>query len=636
MATYSPNLALTLIVTGDEAGTWGTTTNTNLGKLLEQAISGYVTQAVSTGATTTLTIPNGATGVARNMFLELTGTAGASTVLAVPANKKLYFIYNNATSGAVTVKVTGQTGVSVPYGAKMALVCDGTDVVAAVNYFTAVSAGAIDSTPIGGTTPAAGAFTTGTFSSTLGVTGVATLGNGAILGTPASMTATNITGTASGFTAGTVTTNANLTGGVTSVGNTATVVTNANLTGGVTSVGNAATVVTNANLTGGVTSVGNAATVVTNANLTGGVTSVGNAATVVTNADLTGDVTSVGNATAIAAGVIVNADINASAAIVDTKLATISTASKVSNSATTAASANTASAIVARDARGNFTAGTITAALTGTASGNLVSGGALGTPSSGTVTNLTGTASININGTVGATTATTGSFTTVAASSTVTGAKLIPTGSSATGNGMYLATTDILAFSTAGVERMRIGSAGSVAIGTTGTASALLNVGASASAIPSLQTRRDSTTISPFYIVNAGASGPFAQFEGNGAVNGSITFSGATTAYNTSSDYRLKEQVQPMVGALARVVALKPVTFKWKADGLSGQGFIAHELQEVCPDAVTGAKDAVKVNQEGVESPDHQGVDTSFLVATLVSAIQELKAEFDAYKAAHP
>jgi len=89
----------------------------------------------------------------------------------------------------------------------------------------------------------------------------------------------------------------NVTGDLT--GNADTVTTNANLTGGVTSVGNAATVVTNANLTGGVTSVGNAATVVTNANLTGGVTSVGNAATVVTNANLTGDVTSSGNATTI-------------------------------------------------------------------------------------------------------------------------------------------------------------------------------------------------------------------------------------------------------------------------------------------------------------------------------------------------
>jgi hypothetical protein len=120
----------------------------------------------------------------------------------------------------------------------------------------------------------------------------------------------------------------------------------------------------------------------------------GNASTVTTNANLTGDVTSTGNTTSIAAGVIVNADISASADIADTKLATISTAGKVSNSATTATNANTASTIVQRDGSGNFIAGTITASsfvgpLTGTASGNLSSGGPLGTPSSGNLTNCT-------------------------------------------------------------------------------------------------------------------------------------------------------------------------------------------------------------------------------------------------------
>jgi hypothetical protein len=92
--------------------------------------------------------------------------------------------------------------------------------------------------------------------------------------------------------------------------------------------------------------------------------------TVITTAD-SGTVTS----TMILDGTIVNADINASAAIADTKLATIATALKVSNSATTAASANTASAIVARDGSGNFTAGTITAALTGAASSNVLKAG---------------------------------------------------------------------------------------------------------------------------------------------------------------------------------------------------------------------------------------------------------------------
>ena len=136
-STYSTNLAIELIGTGDQAGTWGNTTNTNLGTLIEQAISGYVTQAMTTGNTTSITIPDGASGVARNMFIELTGTGGTNTVLAVPANKKLYFIYNN-TSGAVTVKVGAGTGVSVGTGEKQILVSNGTDIVTATSYLTAV------------------------------------------------------------------------------------------------------------------------------------------------------------------------------------------------------------------------------------------------------------------------------------------------------------------------------------------------------------------------------------------------------------------------------------------------------------------------------------------------------------------
>ncbi len=132
-STFSTNLAIELIGTGDQAGTWGTTTNSNLGTLIEQAISGYVTHAVATGTDTTITIPNGSSGVARNMYIELTGTGGASTNLIVPANKKLYFIFNNST-GAVTVKVSGQTGVSVPTGKKMVLVSNGTDIVNGLNY----------------------------------------------------------------------------------------------------------------------------------------------------------------------------------------------------------------------------------------------------------------------------------------------------------------------------------------------------------------------------------------------------------------------------------------------------------------------------------------------------------------------
>jgi hypothetical protein len=112
----------------------------------------------------------------------------------------------------------------------------------------------------------------------------------------------------------------------------------------------------------------------------------------------------------------------------------------------------------------------------------------------------------------------------------------------------------------------------------------------------------------------------------------SIVVNSGTVAYNTSSDYRLKENIAPMTGALATVAQLNPVTWNWKADGESGQGFIAHELQAIVPNAVTGEKDAVDADG----NPKYQGVDTSFLVATLTAAIQELKAEFDAYKTTHP
>lgn len=162
-STYSTNLALELIGTGDQSGTWGATTNTNLGTLLEQAVSGVVTQAMA-DSNQTITIPNGATGVARNMFIECTGAMTAGRQLIVPANKKLYFIYNNTTGGfAVTVLVSGQTGVSVPAGKKVVLVMNsaGTDIVDATNYMSALTVGALSGV-IKGTSGVLSAATAGT------------------------------------------------------------------------------------------------------------------------------------------------------------------------------------------------------------------------------------------------------------------------------------------------------------------------------------------------------------------------------------------------------------------------------------------------------------------------------------------
>ena len=138
-STYSNNLQLQLIGTGDQAGTWGDTTNTNIGTLIEQAISGYKQVSLSAG-TNTLTMTPGATADARNMYLELTNVG--TCTLVVPANaavgngSKLYFIYNNTTvtPGAVLVKTPLGTGVSVALGQRVCLMCDGVNVVSSLNY----------------------------------------------------------------------------------------------------------------------------------------------------------------------------------------------------------------------------------------------------------------------------------------------------------------------------------------------------------------------------------------------------------------------------------------------------------------------------------------------------------------------
>jgi hypothetical protein len=186
-----------------------------------------------------------------------------------------------------------------------------------------------------------------------------------------------------------------------------------------------------------------------------------------------------------------------------------------------------------------------------------------------------------------------------------------------------------LVFQTSDTERARIDSSGNFFVNTT-TGAAKVNFTASTQTNLNLVTSGVAWSIINDQ-ANAGTQ-YFNEFRYAGTAIGSITGNNTATAYNTSSDYRLKNSIAPMTGALAKVALLKPCTYKWNADGSDGEGFIAHELAEVVPQCVTGEKDAI--DAEG--NPKYQGIDTSFLVATLTAAIQELKAEFDAYKASHP
>jgi hypothetical protein len=199
------------------------------------------------------------------------------------------------------------------------------------------------------------------------------------------------------------------------------------------------------------------------------------------------------------------------------------------------------------------------------------------------------------------------------------GAYIAEFGMSSAGGWAGTNSNDPMRFATNATERMRINSSGDVLFNTTAVPNGTSAYGAG------FDTEDNNRMILKLATSNTGELALAVFLNPNGAV-GTIRTSGSATQYNTSSDYRLKENVAPMTGGLAKVAQLKPCIYTWKADGSDGQGFIAHELQEVCPQAVSGQKDAV--NKDG--SIDPQGVDTSFLVATLTSAIQELNAKVEA------
>jgi hypothetical protein len=180
-----------------------------------------------------------------------------------------------------------------------------------------------------------------------------------------------------------------------------------------------------------------------------------------------------------------------------------------------------------------------------------------------------------------------------------------------------------MTFQTNSTEAMRILSGGQVSVATTSNLGGNFNVDCTNGASFSAYVKSNTSGGAALAVNAVNPCSTHVQWYNSGTPTGSVTWNGASAvAYNTTSDYRLKESIAPMTGALAKVSQLKPCTYKWKLDGADGQGFIAHELAEVVPDCVTGEKDAVDADG----NPKYQGIDTSYLVATLTAAIQELKA----------
>ncbi len=190
-------------------------------------------------------------------------------------------------------------------------------------------------------------------------------------------------------------------------------------------------------------------------------------------------------------------------------------------------------------------------------------------------------------------------------------------------SGMTLgSTTSITVFKTNNTEAMRIDSSGNLLVGKTSTAFGTAGIAFGQSG--QIAAVRSGNAVADFNRLST--DGSIVNFYKDGSIVGSISVTGSTTAYNTSSDYRLKTDAQPMTGATDRLKQLNPVNFEWIADGTRVDGFLAHEVQAVVPEAIHGTKD--EVDADG--NPVYQGIDQSKLVPLLVATIKELEARITA------
>jgi hypothetical protein len=641
MATYVNDLRLKEIATGDESGTWGTSTNTNL-ELIAEAFS-YGTEVITTNADThTTTIADGATDPGRSLYLKYTGTLdSACTITIGPNTVSKVWIIENGTSGSQDIILSQGSGanITIPAGDTKVVYSDGVGAGAAFfDAFASLSVvdlkvqddltvtGDID---VDGTTNLDVVDIDGAvdMASTALVTGVLTANGGAVF---------NEAGADVDFRVESDTVDHALF-----------------VQGSDGSVGiGASSPNTKLEVTGDIsgTWTPEATRFVGSQYLTGSDYQLGMKTTMDTRetqifakAADTGGYVTIATGTTPSERLRVDGSGNVGIGI------SVPTAqlhlSKAGGTLIKLGTSQNTSEIEAREVdSGNslvFSSNNSTDHLVIDGSGKLLVG---------STANL-GTALLNVAGGID-----------VADSDyPYLKLKLASNESIVEAAGQYQNMTvggtganAYLRFKTADTERMRIDVSGNVLVGTTAVnaTSAKLTVVAGGNGISlsvgngnvgAYMTNTSGTTAwTPFSFNNNGTT--FSQI-------GSISCTPTATAYNISSDYRLKENVVTDWDATTRLKQLKPSRFNFIADAdKTVDGFLAHEVQDVVPEAITGAKDAMRDEEYEVTPavldddgnvvteavmgtrsvPDYQGIDQSKLVPLLVKTIQELEARITA------
>lgn len=169
----------------------------------------------------------------------------------------------------------------------------------------------------------------------------------------------------------------------------------------------------------------------------------------------------------------------------------------------------------------------------------------------------------------------------------------------------------------AGTTRINTSTTGGILLGN------LTSSNASANGIVQIAGVDSSKAGLSIITTNSVSQGVVSFHNPNGQI-GNITLNASTTAYNTSSDYRLKTNIEPLTNIWETFIQLNPVTFNFKSDlNTQVQGFIAHEVQDIVPLAVSGTKDAI----DEYDNPIYQGIDATKLIPLLVAAVKDLKTE---------